>query len=269
MGDYLARDASPLSDEQWQQLDELVVSTAKKLLVGRRVLPLYGPLGAGPAGIPTPQLATEPGVVRVARTALVELHENVEDFVVDWKEIERAKRLDVQMDWAAAVLAAARCADHEDALIFGGCDDCGHTGLLKAEGALQLTGGDWSEADAMYQDVVSATSRLMAEGHPGPFALVLSPSARALIHRFVDHGMMLHRMIEEQVSAGVFTSRHVPDETMLVMCVGSQVADLGVGVDLTVAYLGNEGMTHLFRVFETIVPRVKQPNGLCIVNAAK
>ena len=74
---------------------------------------------------------------------------------------------------------------------------------------------------------------------------------------------------EEQATAGVFTSRHLPDKMILALCAGSRVADLAVGVDLTVAYLGKEGMTHLFRVFETIAPRVKQASGLCIVKAGQ
>jgi len=72
-------------------------------------------------------------------------------------------------------------------------------------------------------------------------------------------------MIEELVRAGMFASRHVPEKTMLVMQVGPQVADLALGIDLTVAYLGNEGMSHLFRVLETGALRIKQASGLCVV----
>jgi uncharacterized linocin/CFP29 family protein len=52
---------------------------------------------------------------------------------------------------------------------------------------------------------------------------------------------------------------------MLVLQVGPQVADLAVGVDLTTAYIGNEGMIHLFRVIETLALRIKQPSGICVV----
>ena len=49
MSDYLMRDAAPLSAEEWAKLDEVVVNTAKTLLVGRRFIELTGPLGAGRA----------------------------------------------------------------------------------------------------------------------------------------------------------------------------------------------------------------------------
>jgi len=46
MADYLMRDDAPLSDAEWEKLDERVASVASKRLVGRRVLPVHGPLGA-------------------------------------------------------------------------------------------------------------------------------------------------------------------------------------------------------------------------------
>ena len=47
MTDYLMREASPLEDGLWKEIDEIVVSVMKGRLVGRRVLPLVGPLGWG------------------------------------------------------------------------------------------------------------------------------------------------------------------------------------------------------------------------------
>jgi uncharacterized linocin/CFP29 family protein len=44
--DYLSRDGSPISAELWAEIDKTVVSTAKKVLTGRRFLSVYGPLGA-------------------------------------------------------------------------------------------------------------------------------------------------------------------------------------------------------------------------------
>lgn len=45
--DYLSREGSPISEELWEQIDAAVVSSAKKILTGRRFINIYGPLGAG------------------------------------------------------------------------------------------------------------------------------------------------------------------------------------------------------------------------------
>jgi uncharacterized linocin/CFP29 family protein len=269
MPDYLARELAPLSDGEWGQVDELVVNVAKRLLVGRRLLPVYGPLGAGALGVPLPEFATEGGTTRPTRTSIVELHENPADFALDWKELERARQADVPVDFGVVAAATARAADNEDAMIFGGCDHCGTAGLLNTDGILKLGGGDWTDGETLYSDIVRATSEIMAAGQPGPFAVALSPKTRSLTHRMIAHGMMLNRMIEEIATAGVFTSRHVPDNAFLAMAVGPQTADLAVGIDLTVAYVGNEGMSHLFRVLETIALRIKMPSGICVVTAGK
>ncbi|MED4974233.1 family 1 encapsulin nanocompartment shell protein [Geobacillus proteiniphilus] len=38
---------APLTSSQWDELDELVIETARRQLVGRRFIDLYGPLGEG------------------------------------------------------------------------------------------------------------------------------------------------------------------------------------------------------------------------------
>jgi len=43
MADYLNREESPLSHEDWEQLDKIVVETARKRLVGRRFITICGP----------------------------------------------------------------------------------------------------------------------------------------------------------------------------------------------------------------------------------
>lgn len=45
--EFLMRDDVNLSAEQWQSIDSAVVQAAKNVLVGRKFLQIYGPLGAG------------------------------------------------------------------------------------------------------------------------------------------------------------------------------------------------------------------------------
>mgnify|MGYP001828542470 CR=1 FL=1 len=52
MMDYLMRDDAPLTEAEWERLDELVVSTARRLLVGRRFIELAGPVGMGTQVMP-------------------------------------------------------------------------------------------------------------------------------------------------------------------------------------------------------------------------
>jgi len=47
MADFLNRQSSPLSDEQWKTFENVIISVAREQLVGRRFIPIVGPLGAG------------------------------------------------------------------------------------------------------------------------------------------------------------------------------------------------------------------------------
>jgi uncharacterized linocin/CFP29 family protein len=42
---------------------------------------------------------------------------------------------------------------------------------------------------------------------------------------------------------------------------------LAVSEDFETAYLGEEGLNHPFRVFETVVLRIKRPSAICTLEA--
>ena len=51
MPDFLGHAENPLREDEWARLNETVIQVARRSLVGRRILDIYGPLGAGACGI--------------------------------------------------------------------------------------------------------------------------------------------------------------------------------------------------------------------------
>lgn len=47
-----------------------------------------------------------------------------------------------------------------------------------------------------------------------------------------------------------------------------QVAHLVVGQDVLTVYLESTGLVHYFRVMESVVPRIKVPEAICITEGA-
>ena len=45
--DYLSRDSAPFGEKLWNEIDDAVVEAARRNLIGRRFLTVFGPLGAG------------------------------------------------------------------------------------------------------------------------------------------------------------------------------------------------------------------------------
>ncbi|HZI14278.1 MAG TPA: encapsulin, partial [Myxococcus sp.] len=45
MPDFLGHAENPLREDEWARLNETVIQVARRSLVGRRILDIYGPLG--------------------------------------------------------------------------------------------------------------------------------------------------------------------------------------------------------------------------------
>jgi uncharacterized linocin/CFP29 family protein len=257
--DFLARDDAPLTPEQWATLDAVVTDTVKRFLVGRRFIPLYGPLGAGLPAVPTTALQVQSGQpIADLGGKLLDLTEISQDFVITWKALETAQRLEIPDDWAVAAAAAYQVAIKEDALVF--------PGLLNAPGHQGLAAGDWSAPGGVFDDVVRAIAALVPAGHPGPYALVVSPNTHAALHRFYGNGGVLEiSMLADLMKSGVFVTPELADSQALVVETGSLNMDLAAGTDVRTAYLGPADMNHPFRILETVALRVKRPTSIVVI----
>ncbi|NLO04249.1 MAG: bacteriocin family protein [candidate division WS1 bacterium] len=263
--DVLARDDAPLTQEQWAQLDELVLSTAKKYLTARRLLPMMGPLGYGMPVVPAAQLevhADEPS--RIGARKLTLLQELTSDFELDVRDFVQAERMGVPVNFAPALAAALQIAQQEDDLLYNGLGDEGQPGLLTVDGRHIVDRDDWETEGTLVRDFARAVDLLGNAGFPGPYAVVMSPGTRAMAHRTLKGPRLEIEILQDLAEAGVYASNALAEQ-MLVMEVGRGNADLAVGLDLTTGYYDQDGMTHIFRIMETLALRVKRPNSIVVM----
>jgi len=268
MADYLMRGAAPLTGEEWADLDAFVVRAVERRLVGRRILPLFGPLGAGVQVAPVDALGTAAAsggagpVQRMVRT-FAELRELSQDFVLDWRDIELAHAGRLPLEFGPAGVAAAAVAWAEDQLIFRGDADAGVPGLLTVRGRVEVSMSDWIEEGA-FTNITRAIRTLQENDSPGPYALVVSPVGYATMERpYANTGALEITLVRDLAADGVYQSPVLNENEALLLATGRHIADLAVGADMAVAYIAPNGMDHLFRVVETIALRVKRPAGIC------
>jgi len=246
MGDFLLRDASPLSAGEWQALDQMVVGVARQYLVGRRFIELVGPLGMGVETVP---------VGAGDRRKYLELEVIQADFRLIWRDVEASRQACMPLELGPAAMATAACARQEDAMIFGGL-------LAAAENSAPL--GDWNQEGQAFATVVAATQELVSDDFYGPYAVMLSPSLYAKTQRVVPSmGRLESKLIADVAEGGLFRSPVLDADQGLVVSLGAFNLDLVVGQDLVTAYTGNDGMEHLFRVLESLVLRIKRPGAIC------
>lgn len=266
MADFLAREEAPLDSKDWENIDNVVVESARKRLVGRKFITIKGPLGPGTQ------------VVHVLKiggfdTDRIEIKERVnlvvpiihKDFKLSWRDIEYSKQYGFPLELGPAAVSAAYCAIKEDELIFYGSEDYGYKGLLNSSNSTSVQGLDWKINGNGFQNVISAISALSSSGFYGPYAMVVSPSLYAMMHRVYDGtGSLEIAMIRELVTDGIFQTPVIKGMEAAVLATGAENFDLVIAQDLITAYMGPEFMDHLFRVFESILLRIKRPESICV-----
>lgn len=276
MTDFLGHAENPLRADEWERLNQTVIEVARRSLVGRRFIDLYGPLGAGVQTVPQDQFkGVEPGAVDLVGDAVTSrvfsdkrtfltIPLIYKDFLLHWRDIEAARSHNMPLDVSAAAGAAAFCAQREDDIIFFGNKELGYEGLFNAEGRCTRKRGDWSTPGSAFADIVAATETLNAEDHYGPYALVVSPKLYAQLHRiFEKTGVLEIETIRKLCTDGVYRSNRLKDNQAVVVSTGRENFDLAVSMDMTVSYLGAENMNHPFRVVESVLLRIKHPDAIC------
>ncbi len=281
MGDYLMREDAPLTAGEWQQIDDVVVSVARQILVGRRFIGLTEPLGIGTqvvaldtVGGSEACLHDESGctcgmeecdAVRITGRRFVPVPLIHKDFMLAWRDLETARQFG-GLDLGPAAAAATFVARAEDELIFKGHPEHGYPGLLNVEGRQTVAIGDWKTSGTALNDVATAAQALAEAGFYPPYALVVSLASYGLLQRvYKNSGELEIELVEEIAEGGIFQSPALAPKQALLVAKGTHLIDLAVAQDMITAYVGPEGMDHRFRVLESLVLRVKQPGAICVI----
>lgn len=276
MNDYLARSDSPLTEKEWEKIDEIVVSTARTHLVGRKFIPVFGPFGVGQQVVANDLYSGEEGSnvdmsgdgestpLGTGQRQYLQLPIIYKDFQIHWRDVETSRQQNMPLDCSLAAAATAFLADTEDDLIFNGRSDIGAEGILTVKNRNQLAKGDWNDPGKIFDDVVKAIEVLTTDGFYGPYALVLSPKLYALANRVYENtGRLELEQIKEVVMGGVFRSARLASDQAVLVSTGPQNMDLAVSQDLITAYIDTDNLNHVFRVMEMVALRIKRPASIC------
>jgi len=269
----------PLNQDELDRIQNVVVQVAKRRLVGRRFIDIYGPLGPGVQTVKyetytnaTPGavdfLGDSPsGAIAVEASKYAPIPMIYKDFQVHWRDLEASRRYGIPLDTSAAAGAANFCASREDMLIFNGEKNLGIEGLLTVDGSNSVKMGAWNEPGQGFADIVEATRVLHEGGHYGPYAMVLSPGRFAKLHKvFEQTGVLEIRTVKDLVTDGIYQSDLLTDDRCVIVATGQAHFDLALSLDLRLGYLGEENMNQQFRVLECALLRIKHPDAICVLD---
>lgn len=259
---YLAREDAPFGSDVWEALDGTMMEAAKGMLVGRRTLELEGPYGLGMKSIALKDETTESGLIAGKTLPLVLIQE---EFDIGARDLANYEREGITLDRSAVADAAIAVAKREDDLIFHGSEELGVDGVMTVEGAQQLELSDWSDVGTAADDLIQAVTMLDEAGFHGPYTLALSPGRYNLLFRRYERGNFSEiEHVKTIVTDGVYKAPMLEDGGVL-LATGRQYASIVMGQDMTVGFIGPEGDRVAFTISETLVPRVRRPSAICVL----
>lgn len=267
--DYLAREGAPCGDGLWEKIDSAVIDTARKNLIGRRFLSIFGPLGAGAQSIQNDKIykteETNNGIVKTTGRTFIEIPQLYQDFSLLWRDIENSRQTGYPLELSSVFSASQAIAHKEDNLIFFGDEFIGAEGIMNAEGAGKLPRSDWKTGENAFFDITKALALMGGKSIFGRYVLCVSPDLYCDLQRIQQGtGLMEIDRISKLVDGRVFNAPILGTKKAVLLCAESQYMDLVIGQDMAAAYLEQKDLNHYFRIIETIIPRIKNSEAIVI-----
>ena len=235
--DVLGRESAPINAVLWNQIDEAVIETARKLLTGRRFLSLAGPLGAGAQSVIVDSAAMteelEAGLGQIRGRRFQPLIQLFEDFTLLWRDLESVES-GASLDRSRILEAARKLARREDELIFFGNPAAGVSGLVNTEGAVHCARGDWSQSENAFADIAKGLNELESRGYVSGITLVLSPDRMLDLQRIQPGtGLLEVDRIARLIDGPVLKSPVLKQNHALLIAAEPENVDLALGMDLS------------------------------------
>ncbi len=267
---YLSRESASLPEGLWGQIDDAVVKTARRVLVGRRFLHVFGPLGAGVEDIAVDdadavQEVERDGLITTSGRKFTEIPTVFEDFTLFARDLESAKKSGFPANLSKAAKAAGACAVKEDRLIFFGDQELGYDGLLTAPGAKKISKKDWSAGEDAFTDIASGIAYLTEQGFYGTYALAVSPDLYLQMQRIQPGtGLLEIDRVAKLVDGHIYQAQVLGKGKAVLAACDEENMDLVIGQDMATAYLEQKDLNHSFRVVENVLPRFKRKRAIVV-----
>lgn len=278
-----------LTDEEINYIDEKVVETVRPLLVGRplfpakslghagfRIVTFYteGDMSAAVIDMEGQQESMDRAPLAPHTVTVPVLHKETRLF---WRDLSMKREAGQPIDVAHAKNAARQVAELEDLLLLTGdhtgVNFLGIEGLATATGRLTGAGGDWVNAGTSYNCigyVAAAIEALEAEGHYGPYKLLLPPAFNAELR--VAHPDLRQWLFQSlgDLLGGVENIIATPNlkaadgvaDSALVVEPGEGNFDMIVGEDTHSRQFEEKEGNIWLQVREVVAPRIRRPKAI-------
>jgi len=273
---FVGLDQVQITPDQYQLIQEAVITAARAPLVGRQVMPVkelndYGitqlktwtQTDMSAAAIGMAALQGNADVVGLAPGTL-----NIpviwKDFQIYARDLASSQRQRIPLDTTFATDAGRRVAELEELLIWEGTG--GYTGFQGVAGQSHASTGSWKATSHAYDDLCMAIAGLEAAGYAGPYSFIVSPVQKSYMRQlFASTGIPILEKCQEL--ANVVTSFFFADDAnALVVAPDPANFELQIGQNLVTHSAMLPTGDLFFRVYEAVVPQFKRATSIFNIN---
>jgi uncharacterized linocin/CFP29 family protein len=192
-----------------------------------------------------------------------------------FRDIAASRRSGMPIDVTEPQNAAVQVAEEEDKLLltgeYTGWRALGIEGLATATGRnTEASDGAWSTATNIIKDVSDAIAELEADGHNGPYDMVVRSALSADLRLLIANTGITAR--EKLLGPGFIREIFVSDNlyasngattSALVVEPGPMNFVVGIEQEVSVNNFIDEDMNTKGKVWEILTPKIRRPTSIC------
>lgn len=259
--EFLKRSFAPLTEKQWQEIDNRAREIFKTQLYGRRFVDVEGPYGWEYAAHPLGEvevLSDENETVKWGLRKSLPLIELRATFTLGLWELDNLERGKENVDLSSLEETVRKVAEFEDEVIFEGCEKSGVKGLLSFKEERKIQCGN-SPGDLL-ESLMRALSTFSKEGIDGPYTLVINTDRWINLLKEGTGHYPLEKRVTELLGGRVITTPRIEDA--LVVSERGGDFKLILGQDLSIGYEDREKDSVRLFVTETFTFYVVNPEAM-------
>jgi len=266
-------DQVQITPEQYQLIQEAIITAARKPLVGRQVMPIrelndYGiteikywtQTDMNAAAIGMAALQGNADVVGLAPGTLG-IPVLWKDFQIFARDLASSQRLGIPLDTSFASDAGRRVGELEETLIWEGVQ--GFVGFMGSSGhGTEASAGAWSTAANAYKDIMDTVADLETAGYSGRPTLIVTPAQKADMRLHI--GTTSDTVLEKaQELCDVVTCHFFADNASALMVMPDpENFQLDIAQNLVTHPVMLPSQDLWCRVYEALIPKFKRANSI-------
>jgi len=279
-----------LTDDEVKFIDTRIITTMKATLVGRQ---LFEIVNIGDIGnrVWRAYILTDMSQAEISMEGIDQSLDHVQlansdvkvgmltkSVMLFFRDLASSRNGRIPLDTINIENAARQIAEEEDKLFitgqYTGWKALGIEGLATATGRqTQATAGTWGTIANIYTDISAAIAKLEANGHYGPYAMILRSALNARLRQLATNtDRLVRQSILDMLSSGGAGKILVSDSlyssagaTTSVLVVEPSPDNFVAGIeqDVVTNRWTDQNMNTVLKIYEAITPRVKRATSIC------